>query len=141
LAIITDIRRQNMMLHLMYKALFEMSGSRAEFLSKLFARPAPLALPKNIDAERLLEAFTKEKSDPALAKEDLAAILDHLSDRHHFALSPDDSKSIDYVYNSFASAGPGIRYSFPSQSSWRNFPTYSDLMIERDGPDGTGENH
>src|SRR6478672_6759621 len=41
LAFIVDIRRQNMLLHLMYKAIFELSANRAEFLSKLFARPIP----------------------------------------------------------------------------------------------------
>ena len=43
LAIITDIRRQNMLLHLVYKALFEMSANRVEFLSKLFSRPCLIA--------------------------------------------------------------------------------------------------
>src|SRR5262245_13128517 len=46
LAFITDIRRQNLLQHLMYKALFELSVNRAEFLSKLFARPSPPGLNK-----------------------------------------------------------------------------------------------
>src|SRR5882762_5506124 len=37
LAVIFDIRRQNAMLHLMYKALFELSDSRASFVSRLFS--------------------------------------------------------------------------------------------------------
>src|SRR6185436_2340398 len=41
LAIIPDIRRQNMLQHLLYKALFDMSASRAEFLALLFSREAP----------------------------------------------------------------------------------------------------
>ena len=53
LAFIIDIRRQNMLLHLMYKALFELSGTRSEFLSRLFARPAPAGLPKTAEAGRL----------------------------------------------------------------------------------------
>src|SRR5215470_502783 len=36
-AFVVDIRRDNMIEHLMYKALFEMSADRADFLSKLFA--------------------------------------------------------------------------------------------------------
>jgi hypothetical protein len=140
LAIITDIRRQNMMLHLMYKALFEMSRSREEFLSKLFSRPAPLSLSGNVDAKRLMDGFLKEKSDPALEKEDLAAILAQLRDRHHFALSFDDSKSIEHVYNSFVTAGPEIRYSFPSQAYLRRFPSYAELMMETDAAGDGGEN-
>jgi len=140
LAIITDIRRQNMMLHLMYKALFEMSHSRSEFLSKLFSRPAPLTLSDNVDAKRLLDAFLAEKSDRALEKEGLASILAQLRDRHHFALSLDDSKSVEHVYHSFVTAGPEIRYSFPSQAYLRRFPSYAELMSETDGAGGGGQN-
>ena len=41
IAIIFDIRRGNMIEHLMYKALLETSADRADFLSKLFSRPRP----------------------------------------------------------------------------------------------------
>ena len=44
LAVIFDIRRQNAMLHLMYKAMFELSPTRAEFVSRLFSRPLPRVL-------------------------------------------------------------------------------------------------
>ena len=35
---ITDIRRGNLWTHLMYKALFEMSADRSEFVSRLFTK-------------------------------------------------------------------------------------------------------
>src|SRR5262245_47437334 len=41
IAFIIDIRRQNMLQQLMYKALFELSIDRADFLSQLFSRPRP----------------------------------------------------------------------------------------------------
>jgi hypothetical protein len=44
MAFIVDIRRGNFDLHLIYKALFEMSSDRADFLSKLFSRPRPAGL-------------------------------------------------------------------------------------------------
>jgi hypothetical protein len=44
LAFIFDIRRGNLALHLIYKALFEMSSDRAEFVSRLFARKRPEGL-------------------------------------------------------------------------------------------------
>src|SRR5262245_27395956 len=37
MALIVDIRRGNLDLHLIYKALFEMSANRVEFVSKLFS--------------------------------------------------------------------------------------------------------
>src|SRR2546430_14944461 len=44
IAIIFDIRRQNMLQHLMYKALIEMSSDRADFISRLFSRKRPEGL-------------------------------------------------------------------------------------------------
>jgi hypothetical protein len=143
LAFITDIRRQNMLQHLMYKALFEMSATRVEFLSRLFARPAPTGFGKAVRVERLFDAFKAEEADSDLARQNLSAILDQLRERHHFTLGVEDSKNIDYVYNAFVSAGPEIRYSYPNQYPWRRFPSYSELMLETDGSgeNGGGENH
>src|SRR5262245_22740431 len=44
LAIIIDIRRGNLDLQLVYKALFELSKDRPEFVSRLFARKRPDSL-------------------------------------------------------------------------------------------------
>src|SRR5688572_386228 len=41
IAFIVDIRRQNMIQHLMYKAAFEMAPTRADFLSVIFSRVRP----------------------------------------------------------------------------------------------------
>src|SRR5258705_13466143 len=44
IAIIFDIRRQNMLTHLMYKAVIEQSSDRADFVARLFARPRPTGI-------------------------------------------------------------------------------------------------
>src|SRR3954462_13158087 len=44
MAFIVDIRRENADLHLLYKALFEISSDRADFVSRLFSRPRPSGL-------------------------------------------------------------------------------------------------
>src|SRR5712691_8693539 len=41
IAFIVDIRRENRNLQLMYKALFELSTDRADFVARLFSRPRP----------------------------------------------------------------------------------------------------
>src|SRR5580765_7660848 len=47
MAFIVDIRRQNMLEHLFYKAIFELSIDRADFLSRLFCRKTPEGLNTN----------------------------------------------------------------------------------------------
>src|SRR5438132_9257941 len=57
MAIIFDIRRQNMLQHLMFKALIEMSSDRADFVSRLFSRKRPLGLESKSSAEEMFSAF------------------------------------------------------------------------------------
>ena len=59
IAFIIDIRRDNMLLHLLYKALIEMSADRAEFLSRLFARQRPAGMGPDATADALVDAFTR----------------------------------------------------------------------------------
>jgi hypothetical protein len=131
IAFIVDIRKQNMLEHLMYKALFELSDNRAQFLSKLFSRPMPPDASDRNTAE-LFSAYNTVESDPALQKQNLKAIVERLRDQHGFSLSAEDVRTVEYVYSAFAKAGPEIRYSFPSQYGWGRFPSYSQLMLEAD---------
>src|SRR6185295_17723093 len=57
LAFIVDIRRGNLDEHLLYKAFIEMSADRADFLSRLFARPRPGELAANAPVETLFSAY------------------------------------------------------------------------------------
>src|SRR5262245_577954 len=59
IAFITDIRRGNLQQHLMYKALFELSADRAEFLSRLFSRKRPAGLDAASTPEELFDAYGK----------------------------------------------------------------------------------
>src|SRR5205814_4103963 len=70
IAFIVDIRRQNMLLHLMYKGLIELSPTRAEFLSRLFARPIPNGVSASMAPGDLLNAFQNEEPDPVAYERD-----------------------------------------------------------------------
>jgi hypothetical protein len=133
IAFIVDIRRQNMLLHLMYKALIEMSPTREAFLSRLFSRPIPARTTARDSAGALLSAFQQEEPDAVAFERNRSAIYDRLQRGHGFSLSRADLGSIDYVYSAFYRAGPDIRYSYGRGSGWQPFPTYKDLMTADDG--------
>jgi hypothetical protein len=122
-----------MMLHLMYKALLEMSPTREAFLSRLFSRPPPPMTATNDSADALLDAFTRSDPDPVAFERNRADIYAWLQRRHGFNLSRADLGGIDYVYRAFYSAGPELRYSFGRGAGWQPFPTYHDLMVADDG--------
>ena len=137
IAFIVDIRRQNMLQHLLYKSLFEQSKDRAEFLSKLFSRPRPSGLDSTSTADALFRAFRSAPTDTALYRKNLAALKAHLVDQKKFTLSTDDLAAIEFVYSAFQDAGPDLTYNYPRMSpggySTRRMPTYEDLMVSTDG--------
>lgn len=147
IAFIIDIRRQNMLLHLIYKAIFELSRDRAGFLSLLFSKPRRDDLDENDPIDKLLQAYSEVPSDKLLYEANLTAILNILTVRHHFRLSEQDVKSIRYIYSAFFEAGPSLAYSFNvgqgaagsygfGNNRWfspRGMPSYAQLMEETDG--------
>ncbi len=135
IAFIVDIRRGNLQLHLMYKALFELSSDRAEFVSRLFSRPRPEHLDAASTASELFEAYASAAPSDALYEENVKAIERQLTDVHGFALSADDLRGIAHVYHAFYAFGPAINYS-SSETGNANLgyrPTYTDLMVATDG--------
>lgn len=133
MAFIVDIRRGAMLQHLMYKAIFEISRDRADFLAMLFSRPRPAGLADSSSPAGLFQAFDAVPGDSAQYWRNLRAIHDRLTKQHGFALSPDDLAGIEYVYTSFYLAGPGITYNYGSaRGGGRGMPTYAQLMLETD---------
>src|SRR2546428_4662124 len=82
LSIIFDIRRQNMLQHLMYKALIEISANRVDFVSRLFSRPRPEGLDEKTPPEKIFAKFDTVEADPKLFAANLKAIKAQLEDRH-----------------------------------------------------------
>src|SRR5262245_19144284 len=63
IAFIIDIRRQNLIEHLLYKAVFELSSSRSEFLARLFARQPVTPVAQDATVEELFAAFVSAPPD------------------------------------------------------------------------------
>jgi hypothetical protein len=78
MAFIIDIRRQNMLEHLLYKALMELSADRREFLSRLFSRQPTTAGAANSDAAALVSMYEGVDPDAELFETNLQMVLHHL---------------------------------------------------------------
>ena len=129
---LVDIRRGNFDLQLMYKALFEMSADRADFVSKLFSKKRPEGLDRNSSATEIFAAFRGVETSEALFKENLKAINDLLVTKHKFALSDGDIQGVEYVYHAFYNFGPALNYSSTGGFGGRYQPSYADLMAATD---------
>ena len=132
---ITDIRRGNLHMHLMYKALFEMTSNRADFVAMLFNKKRPAGLTEKSTANDIILAYWNiPTSSEAEYKANLKAIQDHLTKTHGLPLSKDDLDGIEYVYWSFYWFGPSINYSSSTNGGGgRAMVNYGDLMMSTDG--------
>lgn len=132
-AFIVDVRRGNLQLHLMYKALFALSRDRGEFLSRLFSRPRPRGLPRDAGPQQLMEAFEAIEPDRALFDANLRAVLDYLRRHRRGPIDDVDRMGVEFVYGHFFAAGPQL--AFVSNTGFRRmrYPTFSALQTTTDG--------
>jgi hypothetical protein len=142
MAVIFDVRRGNLHEQLLYKALFEMSADRAEFLSRLFSRARPAGLTTTSTIDQLMSAYDNVMPSQELYAANLAQVSDRLTKTHGFALHSDDLPGIDYVYKTaFYDGGPRLTYSMAGRGArggggfrgGGNNSTYEDIQELDDG--------
>jgi hypothetical protein len=135
LGFITDIRRGNLHLHLMYKALFEISADRSEFVARLFSKKRQNALTARSTASDLMAVYSDAATvDEGTYVANLRDIENCLTKVRALPLSRLDLEGIARVYRAFYRYGPGMNYSATIalnqlEPGWM---TYRDLMIQTD---------
>jgi len=129
MAFVCDIRRQAVMQHLMFKAVFELSPDRADFISLLFSKPRPGGLDRTTPIQKMWDAFTPVATDVPLAKKNAARIVDQLTKTHKFALSAEESSELSSVIEAFIDYGPAIttRGGGPGAGRGGNNVSFADL--------------
>jgi uncharacterized membrane protein YgcG len=129
---IIDIRRGNLHLHLMYKALFELSADRADFVSRLFSLKRPSGLSTKSTVNDIFTAYSDPQLRSAdLYKQNVAAIRDLFQRKHKLNLTADDLSGVEQVYELFFERGLAIHYEVTPGSAG-SFPTYADIMTATD---------
>jgi hypothetical protein len=131
IAFIIDIRRQNMLEHLLYRAVFEMAEDRADFVSILFCRKRPAGLGAASPVASLFRTFGRVRPDRALFDRNLKVITDVLVKTHQFPLAPEDIATIARVYERFFTGGPTLDYGVEVRLG-TGTPTYEALMNATD---------
>jgi hypothetical protein len=130
LAFIVDIRRQNMLEHLLFKALMEKAETRQQFLSFLTGRPihGP-PMPREGSIEELVGSIEKAAPDVTFFEARLEEALFSLRSRTEIGLSSGDLKEVERIYRQFFLQGLEIKY-----DSWRAFffPTLKEFILETD---------
>jgi hypothetical protein len=131
LAIITDIRRQNMLEHLWFKALLSLASNRTEYLALLVSRETP-QVKAGAPLQEILEAVRRSRTDEKLFLRNLANVKRVLTDTYKLKLSSDDIAKIEYVYRTFWDENLELRFSSIGRGNALNYPTFEEMLLETD---------
>jgi hypothetical protein len=138
IAFIIDVRRDNLLLHLLFKALFELSKTRVEYLALLSGRAAPPNPDtwKNAGIDRLIEYIDRT---PPAGIDALRGKVDAAIRRTGVPLTAQDFQTIDRFHRSFIEAGLSLQFQSTGRPPQSYYPTYRQLLAETD-PSGRAAN-
>jgi hypothetical protein len=140
MAFIVDIRRGNLVTHLMYKALFELSEDRADFVAFLFSRPRPPTLTADSSIDEIMAAVTSAPKDELEFRNNVLILQHHLTVTREFGLSDEDLRGLDDIYSQFYEFGPALSYSSRmgrgggggGRRFGNRFPTWAEMARQTD---------
>ena len=133
LAILIDIRRDNMLLHLLFKAMFEVSRNRMEYLCLLYGRPAPTVLARWTDQplEDILTYLDITRGDTAAYRRSHTELMDRVS-RFGVALGDSDRVTLRRFHDEFFAQGLEITFSSRGRMSRPGYPSERQLYLATD---------
>jgi hypothetical protein len=132
-AIVVDIRRQNMLQHLLFASIFERADDPYQFLCRLLGRPCPAKtpLPAGAGIARVVEAVEAVAPGEEAFERNLREAYEHIETRLGFDLTPEDRKTIRYVSRAFHDEQLDIRFRSLRRPSMSYHPTYRALIHAR----------
>ena len=132
-AFIVDIRRDNLLQHLLLRALFVRAPTRLEFLALLHGR-APPATPGSWtgrgidDLVRYIDARAADSARVRRARREIASTIATFG----VPLTAEDRATIERFHGEFIREGLGLRFQTHGRPVQPYYPTYRRLLQERD---------
>lgn len=128
LAFIVDIRRQNLAMHLLYKAAFEEARCRSHFLALMLGRDHDASRddkPSDDVAQVLALVGKDDLGEASYAK--VHATLVARIEGYGVKLTGDDHKLLDAAHRALFEGQLGTRFTLKEKNG-RTYPTLSDLL-------------
>ncbi len=127
-AFILDIRRQNLLEHLLFKALFHFARDRREYLSLLLSRPVAHGklTGDRYTVEDMVRYFAKTDPDSSLYRLTQTRVHLYLSTGCRVELSDQDWRVIEKIHRAFFIRGLAIKYDYIP------VPTFGEFLTEKD---------
>jgi hypothetical protein len=136
LAILIDIRRDNQLLHLLFKALFAESRTRVDYVAQLCGRrvPADTVAWQARTVDQIADYVDRTPGQPAV----IAELRNRMTQRLRtfgVPLSAADLETIARFHRRFIEDGLDLQFHSTGRAPQAAYPTFRDLVL---GTDGTG---
>jgi hypothetical protein len=130
---IIDIRRDNLLQHLLFKALFALSQNRIEYLCLWLGRPLPYD-PTTWHNQPIHDLVAHVDGPPAddTRTTTIRQAVWHKIRSFGLPLSERDSATIDQFHRAFIEAGLSLRFRSFNRLPLPGYPTLRQLLLERD---------
>ena len=133
IAFIVDIRRDNLLQHVFFKALFHSAQTRIEYLCLLFGKgiPTDVGLWWDRDVEELVAYIDSAATLPDAI--DWARLMVDMQVRGvGLPLSDADKATIEAIHSNFIREGLDLQFTSHGRAPRFYYPTYRDLLLEKD---------
>ena len=133
MAYIVDIRRDNLVLQLLYKSAFDAATDRAHFLALLTGRiyDTSTPLPEGADIDQVLAHTERTEATAETFKEVHAELRDRIEKTYGIELDRVDRNSLRKGHVAFLKEGLDIRFKLKENSS-RRYPSLRELLSAAD---------
>jgi hypothetical protein len=133
-AFIVDIRRENMLQHLLFNAIFHTATTPYQYLCWMFSRPlAKGAGPVGeAEIEAVISAFERKAPERDLFEDNLRKLVRHIEGPLRIELAKEDIAAIRSIYESFFRGQLEIRFNSHGRPPMTYHPTYRRLLLARD---------
>jgi hypothetical protein len=133
MAFLADIRRDNLLQHLMFKALFARARNRAEYLALWTGRVAPANVEQLSDRriDALVDLIDSAPHTRTSAQRAQQIVRDELQ-RSGVLLSGPDLQTIARFHQAFMADGLSLRFASTGRAPQPHYPTLRQLILEHD---------
>jgi hypothetical protein len=133
IAFVIDIRRANLLQHLLFKALFAHARNRTEYLCLLFGEPVPQDTTgwgaRSIDQ---IVAYVQQRSSTEASRSHAREVVLAAVRSFGIPLSAADLATIGRFHDTFIAQGFGLRMTSYGRPERLDYPTYGDLLRQAD---------
>lgn len=134
-AFIVDVRRDNMLHHLLLNAILVKATTPYEYLCWLFSRRCEQAVARDAALADVVGALERSTPDEELYRRNLTEVMRHVHEKLRVPLEEKDEKVIEFIYRSFFDEQLDLRFKSHGRPPMPYHPSYRGLLLAQ-GLDG-----